>query len=52
MSANWLYGLHHHTDEPDQPQAMPVFDGQKLVVVGGSSTLGGLDIQYPRPAAS
>jgi NAD(P)-dependent dehydrogenase (short-subunit alcohol dehydrogenase family) len=40
MSANWLYGLHHHTDEPDQPQAMPVFEGQKLVVVGGSSGMG------------
>src|SRR5947209_13768510 len=40
MSANWLYGLHHHTDEPDQPQAMPVFEGPKLVVVGGSSGMG------------
>jgi NAD(P)-dependent dehydrogenase (short-subunit alcohol dehydrogenase family) len=40
MSANWLYGLHHHTDEPGQPQAMPVFEGQKLVVVGGSSGMG------------
>lgn len=40
MSANWLYGLHHHTDEPDQPQAMPVFESQKLVVVGGSSGMG------------
>ena len=40
MSANWLYGLHHHTDEPDQQQAMPVFEGQKLVVVGGSSGMG------------
>ena len=35
MSANWLHGL-HHTDDPDQPQAMPLFEGQKLVVVGGS----------------
>ena len=40
MSANWLHDLHHHTDEPDQPQAMPVFEGQKLVVVGGSSGMG------------
>jgi NAD(P)-dependent dehydrogenase (short-subunit alcohol dehydrogenase family) len=40
MSANWLYGLHHHTDEPGQPQTMPVFEGQKLVVVGGSSGMG------------
>src|SRR5262245_24352896 len=40
MSANWLHGLYHHTDDPDQPQAMPVFEGQKLVVVGGSSGMG------------
>ena len=40
MSANWLHDLHHHTDDPDQPQAMPVFEGQKLVVVGGSSGMG------------
>jgi NAD(P)-dependent dehydrogenase (short-subunit alcohol dehydrogenase family) len=40
MSANWLAGLHHHTDESDQPMAMPVFAGQKLVVVGGSSGMG------------
>ena len=39
MSANWLHGLHHDTDQPDQ-QAMPVFEGQKLVVVGGSSGMG------------
>ena len=39
MSANWLHGM-HHTDDPDQPQAMPVFEGQKLVVVGGSSGMG------------
>jgi NAD(P)-dependent dehydrogenase (short-subunit alcohol dehydrogenase family) len=39
MSTNWLHGL-HHTDDPDQPQAMPVFEGQKLVVVGGSSGMG------------
>src|SRR5689334_24273891 len=40
MSANWLHGLHHDSDQPDQPQAMPVFEGQKLVVVGGSSGMG------------
>ena len=37
MSANWLHGLRHHADQPDQPEGMPVFAGQKLVVVGGSS---------------
>jgi NAD(P)-dependent dehydrogenase (short-subunit alcohol dehydrogenase family) len=37
---NWLQGLDHHADEPSQPQAMPVFAGQKLVVVGGSSGMG------------
>jgi NAD(P)-dependent dehydrogenase (short-subunit alcohol dehydrogenase family) len=40
MSANWLHGLHHDSDQPDQQQAMPVFEGQKLVVVGGSSGMG------------
>jgi NAD(P)-dependent dehydrogenase (short-subunit alcohol dehydrogenase family) len=40
MSANWLQGLHHHADQPDQLQAMPVFEGQKLVVVGGSGGMG------------
>jgi NAD(P)-dependent dehydrogenase (short-subunit alcohol dehydrogenase family) len=37
---NWLQGLDHHADEPSRPQAMPVFAGQKLVVVGGSSGMG------------
>ena len=40
MSANWLHGLRHHADQPDQPEGMPVFAGQKLVVVGGSSGMG------------
>ena len=40
MSTNWLQGLHHHADEPTRSQAMPVFAGQKLVVVGGSSGMG------------
>ena len=39
---NWLEGTHQHMDGPGQPQAiaMPVFAGQKLVVVGGSSGMG------------
>jgi NAD(P)-dependent dehydrogenase (short-subunit alcohol dehydrogenase family) len=37
---NWLQGLDQHADEPSRPQAMPVFAGQKLVVVGGSSGMG------------
>ena len=40
MSMNWLQGLHHQMEEPGQRQAMPVFAGQKLVVVGGSSGMG------------
>jgi NAD(P)-dependent dehydrogenase (short-subunit alcohol dehydrogenase family) len=42
MSMNWLEGTHQHMDGPGQPQAMamPVFAGQKLVVVGGSSGMG------------
>jgi len=39
MSMNWLEGL-HHADGPDRPMAMPVFAGQKLVVLGGSSGMG------------
>ena len=35
MSANWLHGLLHHADQPDELRAMRVFEGQKLVVVGG-----------------
>ena len=55
MSMNWLEGTHQHMDGPGQPQAMamPVFAGQKLVVVGGSS---GMDARPPRtswpPAAA
>ncbi len=37
---NWLQDLGRHADEPDRAQAMPVFSGQKLVVVGGSSGMG------------
>jgi NAD(P)-dependent dehydrogenase (short-subunit alcohol dehydrogenase family) len=40
MSTNWLEGLQHHTGEPGRPMAVPVFAGQKLVVVGGSSGMG------------
>jgi NAD(P)-dependent dehydrogenase (short-subunit alcohol dehydrogenase family) len=40
MSMNWLEGMDHHMDEPGRPMVMPVFAGQKLVVVGGSSGMG------------
>jgi NAD(P)-dependent dehydrogenase (short-subunit alcohol dehydrogenase family) len=40
MSMNWLHGLHHQADGAGQPQVMPVFEGQKLVVIGGSSGMG------------
>ncbi len=40
MSTNWLEGMHREADEPDRPTAMPIFAGQKLVVVGGSSGMG------------
>jgi NAD(P)-dependent dehydrogenase (short-subunit alcohol dehydrogenase family) len=45
---NWLEGMHPPMDGPmheqlaGQMQAMPVFAGQKLVVVGGSSGMGSL----------
>ena len=38
MSMNWLEGMNEHADGPGM--AMPVFVGQKLVVVGGSSGMG------------
>src|SRR6516164_6888495 len=46
MSANWNWLHRGHADEADEPQGMamampvPVFAGQKLVVVGGSSGMG------------
>ena len=43
MSMNWLEGTgmnHDMMEQPGQPMAMPVFAGQKLVVVGGSSGMG------------
>src|SRR5262245_66275612 len=39
MSRNWLDGM-DSADESDRPMAMPIFAGQKLVVVGGSSGMG------------
>ena len=40
MNTNWLEGMGYHPSEPGGPRAMPVFEGQKLVVVGGSSGMG------------
>ena len=40
MSMNWLEGMDHGMGEAGRPMAMPVFAGQKLVVVGGSSGMG------------
>jgi NAD(P)-dependent dehydrogenase (short-subunit alcohol dehydrogenase family) len=40
MSTNWLEGMQNHAEETDRAMAMPVFAGQKLVVVGGSSGMG------------
>jgi NAD(P)-dependent dehydrogenase (short-subunit alcohol dehydrogenase family) len=42
MSMNWIEGAGHGMEEPGRPMsmAMPVFAGQKLVVVGGSSGIG------------
>jgi NAD(P)-dependent dehydrogenase (short-subunit alcohol dehydrogenase family) len=40
MTMNWLEGMDSGTQEAGQPMAMPVFAGQKLVVVGGSSGMG------------
>jgi NAD(P)-dependent dehydrogenase (short-subunit alcohol dehydrogenase family) len=42
MSAtwNWLQDRQPHADGPEMAPAMPVFSGQKLVVVGGSSGMG------------
>ena len=42
MSMNWLEGMRPQmeTEGTDRPMAMPVFAGQKLVVVGGSSGMG------------
>jgi len=40
MSTNWLEVMQNRADETGRPRAMPVFAGQKLVVVGGSSGMG------------
>jgi len=40
MTMNWLEGLNHGMAEAGRPMAVPVFAGQKLVVVGGSSGMG------------
>ena len=41
MSMNWLEGMDHQADGMEEPsRPMPVFAGQKLVVVGGSSGMG------------
>ena len=43
MSMNWLEGMDHQMEpvmEPGRPMVAPVFAGQKLVVVGGSSGMG------------
>lgn len=44
MSLNWLEGMHQQMggsmDEPGRSMVVPVFAGQKLVVVGGSSGMG------------
>jgi len=40
MSMNWLEGRDHNMEEPGRSMSMPVFAGQKLVVVGGSSGMG------------
>ena len=42
MSTNWLEGMRPQMEMEgaDRPMAMPVFAGQKLVVVGGSSGMG------------
>ena len=37
---NWLEGLRHDTNGSGRAMDMPVFSGQKLVVVGGSSGMG------------
>jgi NAD(P)-dependent dehydrogenase (short-subunit alcohol dehydrogenase family) len=40
MNMNWLEGMDHGMGEAGRPMAMPVFAGQKLVVIGGSSGMG------------
>src|SRR5262245_59229728 len=40
MSTNWLESMQHLAYETEGAQAMPIFSGQKLIVVGGSSGMG------------
>ncbi|MGH3407717.1 MAG: SDR family NAD(P)-dependent oxidoreductase [Streptosporangiaceae bacterium] len=40
MTMNWLEGMPRGMEQGGRPMAMPVFAGQKLVVVGGSSGMG------------
>ena len=40
MSVNWLDGPQRNGDQMGKTQARPMFGGQKLVVVGGSSGMG------------
>ncbi|MGW4490285.1 SDR family NAD(P)-dependent oxidoreductase [Amycolatopsis sp. NPDC004368] len=40
MNTNWLEGLGSQTAGAGEPKSTPVFDGQKLVVVGGTSGMG------------
>jgi NAD(P)-dependent dehydrogenase (short-subunit alcohol dehydrogenase family) len=40
MSTNWLEDMENHMEETDRAMPMPMFAGQKLVVVGGSSGMG------------
>ena len=40
MSVNWLEGMELQMEEPGRLQAMPVFAGQELVVVGGNGGMG------------
>ena len=40
MSTIWLEGLNDLADGPGRQITMPVFAGQRLVVVGGSSGIG------------
>jgi NAD(P)-dependent dehydrogenase (short-subunit alcohol dehydrogenase family) len=40
MTSDWNWLQNGYADEPGQARAMPVFSGQKLVAVGGSSGMG------------
>jgi NAD(P)-dependent dehydrogenase (short-subunit alcohol dehydrogenase family) len=40
MTMNWLEGTPRSMEQGGRPMTMPVFAGQKLVVVGGSSGMG------------